>query len=282
MPTPPPGADQLYVDGHQLLFRAHYGFPARITSRDKTRDLTGVFGFFALLRAAIRDNLDQPPEIIVVFDGENGVAKRRAVDADYKTNRPEETPEPIKALGHVKRGLGICGIDWIEIEDEEADDVIGTLVTHSDAQRVVIMSGDKDYYQLLDERVRILNTARKAGQRLIGPEEIPARYGVTAPQWCDFRALTGDPSDGIHGIRGIGPKTATRLLQDGLALDDLPLSGRLTGRTGKAILQAWDQLLTWRDLIRMRTDIPVPHRPARQASPQLLPAPKVVERLDLW
>lgn len=272
----------LLVDGHQLLFRAHFGFPARITSRDKSRDLTGVFGFFALLRAGIRDNLDHAPEIHVVFDGEGGVAKRQAVDGDYKTNRSANTPEPIKALPDIKRGLHLCGIPWTEIDDEEADDVIATLVTNSNSHRIVIMSGDKDYYQLLNERVQILNTARKAGQRLISAEEVLHRYGVSATQWCDFRALTGDPSDGLAGVRGVGPKTAMRLLAEGLTLDDLPLSGRLTGRTGKAVLDTWEQLLVWRALIRMRTDIAIRDHRRGHAYPPLPPAPSIVDQLGLW
>lgn len=104
------GPGQLYVDGHQLLFRAFYGFPARITSRDHSRDLTGVFGFFALLRAGIRGNLARQPEIVVVFDGEGGAARRQVIDPGYKAGRPAGTPEPIKALADVKRGLGVCGV----------------------------------------------------------------------------------------------------------------------------------------------------------------------------
>jgi 5'-3' exonuclease len=142
-------------------------------------NLTGVFGFFALLRVAVR-NLDRAPEVIVVFDGENGVAQRRAIDTGYKTNRSDGTPEPIAALADIKRGLGICGIGWIELGDQEADDVIGTLATRFRPRPVVIMSGDRDFYQLLDSRVRILNTARRAGERLIGPQDVPDRYGVTA------------------------------------------------------------------------------------------------------
>lgn len=144
------------------------------------------------------------------------------------------------------------------------------------------MSGDKDYYQLLTGQVSILSTARRAGQRIIGPGEIPARYGVTAGQWCDFRALSGDPSDGLPGVRGVGPRTAARLLADGLALDDLPASGRLAGRAGAAVLQAWDQVLTWRDLIRMRTSLPVACDLTGQASPRLPLAAQVVEELGLW
>jgi DNA polymerase I len=281
MPDPRP-ARLTCVDAHQLLFRAWYGFPARITSRDKERDLTGVFGFFALLRAGLRDNISEPTEVLVVFDGEDGAAKRKAIDPGYKANRPEGTPPPIKSLADVKRGLDTCGIRWAEIEDEEADDAIATIATIAGSRPVTIMSGDKDYYQLLTRRVSILNTARKPGQRTIGPADIEARYGITASQWCDFRALVGDPSDGLPGISGIGPKTAARLLAGGLALDDLPLSGRLAGRTGKAVLDGWEQLLVTRNLIRMNADIPLPNPPTGRTSPQFPPAAAIVEELGLW
>ena len=95
------GVPLLLVDGHNLLFRAWYGFPARIWSRDKGTDLTGVFGFLALLRAGLRDNLSGQPEVIVVFDGENGPAARRAAEPGYKSTRPQGTPEPVKALPDV-------------------------------------------------------------------------------------------------------------------------------------------------------------------------------------
>jgi DNA polymerase I len=272
----------LLCDAHHLAFRSYYGFPARITSRDKQRDLTCVFGFFALLRAGIRDNLSGPAEILAVFDGQDGAAKRKAADPGYKANRPTGTPEPVKALGDLKRGLDTSGIGWIEIGDEEADDVIATISAQSPTRDVVIMSGDKDYYQLLSQRVRVLNTARKPGQRLIGPGEVPDRYGVTASQWSDFRALAGDPSDGLPGVRGIGPKTAARLLEGGITLDDLPLSGRLAGRAGKAILASWEHLLVWRDLIRMNDQVPLPGLPAGRPSPQLPAAASIVEELGLW
>jgi DNA polymerase I len=272
----------LLCDAHHLAFRSYYGFPARITSRDKQHDLTCVFGFFALLRAGIRDNLSGPAEIFAVFDGEDGAAKRKAADPGYKANRPTGTPEPVKALGDLKRGLDTSGIGWVEIGDEEADDVIATIATQSAPRDVVIMSGDKDYYQLLSQRVRVLNTARKPGQRLIGPGEVPDRYGVTASQWSDFRALAGDPSDGLPGVRGIGPKTAARLLEGGITLDDLPLSGRLAGRAGKAILASWEHLLVWRDLIRMNDQVPLPGLPAGRPSPQLPAAASIVEELGLW
>lgn len=92
-------APLLLVDGFNVLWAGTFGFPAAIMSRDKTRELTGLFAFFALLRATIRDDLDvSPPEVLVVFDGEHGTAERVTADSDYKANR-EATPEAPAALG---------------------------------------------------------------------------------------------------------------------------------------------------------------------------------------
>jgi len=279
------GVPLLLIDGSNLLFRAWFGFPARIKSRDKARDLTGVFGFFALLRVAVRDEIPAHPEMIVVFDGELGSAARRETDPAYKAHRPgdEAALAPIRALPDVKRGLDALKISWAEIDDAEADDVIATLVSRvPDGRDVLIMSGDRDMYQLVTDRVLVLNTAMRPGQRLIGPKQIEARYGVPPSAWCCRAGLVGDPSDGIKGIPGIGPVTAARLLHGGLRLENLPASGRLTGRTGQRVLDNMATAIRCRDLARMRTDVPVAHAPAGRPSP-LLPAPAdVVTLLDLW
>ncbi|WP_225878576.1 5'-3' exonuclease [Spongiactinospora rosea] len=274
----------LLVDGHNLLYRATFGFPTPIHSRDKTRELTGVFGFFALLRVAIRDEIPDPPEVIVIFDGEYGSAARKQADASYKANRvpDESTLKPIRALPDVKRGLDAYGIAWTEIDDAEADDTIATLVHLTGGQKRLIMSGDRDFYQLLDHDVRVLNTAMHPGKRHIGPPEVIERYGVTPGQWPCFRALCGDPSDNIPGVRGIGSVTAARLLAGGLALEDLPGSGRLAGAAGQRVRDTFDQVLAWREMIRVRTDVAVPYRPCGAPSPAL-PAPaEIVEKLGLW
>ncbi len=233
-----PDVSLLVVDGHALLWRAVFGFPARITSRDKSRDVTGVFGFFSLLRAAVRDELPVAPEVVVVFDGENGVAQRCQADAAYKAHRPVDAAAlmPVKSLPDVKRGLDVVGLPWAEIDDAEADDVIAALVRLAGADRDVwIMSGDRDFYQLVTDRVRVVNTAMRPGQRVIGPKEVEARYGVPPHRWCDRVALVGDPADGLPGVRGIGTVTAARLLAGGLGIEDLPGSGRLTGRAGRLV-----------------------------------------------
>lgn len=238
---------------------------------------------------AIRDEFSTtPPEVLVVFDGEHGAVERQAADRDYKANRTvdEDALKPIRAIPHVQAALNAYGLAWIEIDTAEADDVIATLVKHTrhdDPDRELwIMSGDRDFYQLLDANVRVLNTAMKRGHRHIGPVDVCERYNVSPEQWADFRALTGDPSDNIAGVRGIGAGTAAKLLASGLVLDRLPDSGRLTGAKGTAVTNAWDQVLGWRDLIRMRTDLDLPLLPSGRCSPALPTPAEVIDKLGLW
>lgn len=207
-------APLLLVDGHHLLHRAWNGFPARITTRDGHTDRTGVFGFAALLRKAQAQYAEQF-EICVVFDAEDGSQSRLAQDVAYKAQRPAPAPGLIDSLALVKDVLDYTGVRWIEHAGCETDDVIATLTSQArDRGRAVdILTTDKDFIQLLaDPSVRLLNTSVAVERRYTAGEHILPRYGVLAEQWPDYRALTGDPADNIPGARGVGPKTATRLL----------------------------------------------------------------------
>lgn len=284
----PAGVPLLLVDGHNLLWRATFGFPAAILSRDKTRVLTAEFGFFALLRVAIREEFTSPPEVLVVFDGQFGTAERQSADADYKANRSldEGALTAIRAIPHVQKALTAYDIAWIEIDTAEADDVIATTVTATRDRQpyrpLWIMSGDRDFYQLLTDHVRVLNTAMNKGRRHIGPDDVFARYQVTPAQWPDFCALKGDPADNIPGVKGVGAGTAAKLLADGLRLEQLPGSGRLTGAKGRSVTAAWERVLGWRDLVRMRTDLALPLCPGGRPSATLPRPADVIEGLGLW
>lgn len=280
---PPP---LLLVDGHNLLWGATFGFPAPIYSRDKTRTLTGLFAFFALLRVAVRNEVaGGRPEIIVVFDGEHGGVARREEHDGYKASRPTDAAalEPLRYLADVRRGLDNHSIKWVEIDHEEADDVIAALVAATPPPRpVLIMSRDRDYYQLITDRVLVLNTRFRAGQRHVDPAQVYERHRVTPTQWADFRALAGDPADEIPGIHGIGAKTAAALLAGGLTLDDLPQSGRLAAGRGRTVADQLDVALKWRAMIRLNSDVALPLAPTGIPSP-VLPAPaQIVEELGLW
>lgn len=279
-------APLLLVDGHNLLWGATFGFPAPIYSRDKTRLLTGLFAFFALLRAAIRDDVPGgAPEVIIVFDGEHGSAARKQTHDGYKASRPtdDQALAPLRYLPDIKRGLDNFGITWVELEYAEADDVIATLVAATpEARTVIILSRDRDYYQLVTHRVQVLNTKFRAGCKLVTPAEVYARHQVTPAQWADYRALTGDPADDIPGVRGIGVKTAATLLEGGLTLEDLPASGRLAAGRGRAVTEQFALALTWREMIRLDTGLALPHWPTGQASPPLPRPADIVDELGLW
>jgi DNA polymerase-1 len=269
----------VYVDGHNLLHRAAFGFPARITTR-RGHDITLVFGFFALIRAGVR-SLDHASEVVVVFDGQYGANDRRKLLPGYK---PPVTgdQEAFGLLPKIHEGLDHLGVRWIEDDRWEADDVIATLVAAQPQREHVIMSTDKDFYQLLSDRVSLLNTQRRADRRRIDPTEVHVRHCVAPDQWCDYRALAGDPSDNIPGIRGVGPKTASRLLADGVHLEDLDKLDRLAGRLGDLVRHHWDELLLWRTIIHLRTDLPLPV-PGGEPQPTSLPsAPEIVGELGLW
>ncbi|MEU2874043.1 5'-3' exonuclease H3TH domain-containing protein [Streptomyces olivoreticuli] len=277
MTTPTP---LLLVDGHNLLYRAWYGFPARIQARSASRDLTGVFGFAALLRKAHLAHADVH-EVFVVFDAENGSVARVGEDDAYKANRAAPEPGLIESLVDIKRVLDLASVRWIEQDGCEGDDVIATLTATARAQgrAVDIMSVDKDFFQLLaDPHVRVLNTMLGENRRRIDGEAVQARFSVTPDQWPDYRALTGDPSDNIAGIRGIGPKIAARLLAGGRRLEQIP---RMQIRS--AWCAQWEQALRWREMIRLDSKVELPDDLLTGQSTAAMPrAAELLETLDLW
>jgi DNA polymerase-1 len=274
-------ADLMLVDGHNLLYRSFYGFPSRIYARDCETDRTGVFGFTALLRKAQRQHA-LVHEIVVVFDSETGAGERRELDATYKAQRPEPEPGLFESLDLIKQALDAVAVRWIEHAGAEADDVIASLASRARTQDrgVQIMSVDKDFYQLLgDAKIQLLNTGMAEHRRHTAAADVFARFHVQPVQWPDFRALMGDPADNIPGIRGIGPRTAARLLAGGRHLEQI---------TSEAIKPAWrDQwpdALRWREMIRLRDckDQLPEDLPSGWATPPLPAAHDLLTTLNLW
>ena len=274
------------MDGHNLLWGATFGFPAPVYSRDKTRRLTGLFAFFALLRKTIQTEFGEHlPEVVVVFDGQHGADTRREVFAGYKTGRPDHDAalEPLAYLADTMRGLDRHGIAWVEIDDREADDLIASLAVDQRSSRpVVILSRDRDFYQLIGVGVTVLNNRMLQGRRLITEATVADVYGVTPAQWADFRALTGDPADGIPGIKGIGATTAAELLHGGHTLETIPAERTSTGR-GRCLRGCLDQALRWRALIQLNTGIDLDGLTITGSPTPPLPTPaEMVEVLGLW
>jgi DNA polymerase-1 len=235
------------VDGNNLLWRAAHGNRAPFEA-DDGRDLTPLFRFITLLRRAL-GTYGLFGECVVCFDGADAWARRLDVDAAYKANRQYEDAD-LSFMGwlpEIRAALDSIDVANVEVSDCEADDVIATLATTADGRAVRILSTDRDYFQLISATTLVVNPRSRPA--VVDETALFARYGVTARQWCDFRALAGDPSDGIRGLTGIGLSRAAELLAGGKVLEDVRDDPRIAAR--------WDDVMRWRDLVRVRTDVPL-------------------------
>jgi DNA polymerase-1 len=252
------------VDGGNLLWRAAHSHPAPFPAVDG-RDLTPLFRFITKLRQAV-GTYGVFAECIVCFDGAEAWSERVALDATYKGNRSYDSKDLtfMGWLPEIRAALDCAGVANIEIADSEADDVIATLVTKA-GRPARILSTDRDYFQLISATTWVVNP--KSRPALVDDAAVAAQYGVTPSQWCDVRALAGDPSDGIPGVPGIGMTRAAALLRGGRTIDDV--------RDDATIAPHWDDLQRWRELIRLRTDVAVGYEPTGTATPRL-PSPSAV------
>lgn len=253
------------VDGGNLLWRAAHSHPAPFAATDG-RDLTPLFRFITKLRQAV-GTYGVFAECIVCFDGAEAWKERAELDETYKSNRSYEEKDLafMGWLPEIRAALDLAGIANVEISDREADDVIATITAAAGDRPVRILSTDRDYFQLIAPTVHVVDP--KARPALVDADAVLRQYGVMPSQWCDVRALAGDPSDGIPGIPGIGMTRAAALLAGGRSIDDL--------RDTDLVARHWDDLQRWRELIRLRTDVELGMRPTGIATPRL-PSPSAV------
>lgn len=213
----------LLLDGNSLINRAYYGLYGRqsLTAPDGTP--TGaLFAFFNMFMKWLEDL--QPSHVVAAFDRREPTFRHKKYE-DYKGTRkpmPDDLAVQIPILKELLEQWGICCMEQIGYE---ADDLIGTLsVLASAAMPVTIVSGDKDSFQLANERVTILQPVTRSGRTEVeqyDPQAIYDRYQLSPDQLIDMKALMGDPSDNIPGVRGIGEKTAIELIRTYGSLEKL-------------------------------------------------------------
>ncbi|MDP9183160.1 MAG: DNA polymerase I [Actinomycetota bacterium] len=203
----------LLLDGHSLAYRAFFALPVENFSTTDGQPTNAVYGFTAMLINVLRD--EAPTHVGVSFDVSRSTFRHEAY-ADYKAKRAE-TPADFKGqVSLVREVLDALRIPVVTAEGYEADDVIATLATQAAAQDmdVLIVTGDRDAFQLVDERVTVLYNSRGVSDmRRMTPDAVQDKYGLSPAQYPEFAALRGDPSDNLPGIPGLGEKTATKLIQ---------------------------------------------------------------------
>ncbi len=206
------GAREVFlIDGNSLAYRAFFALPESIATADG-RPTNAIYGFASMMAKILIDH--SPKAVIVAWD--RGWSGRETVYAEYKSqrkSRPDLLKEQWPALAPLAEAFGFRNVD---VEGYEADDVIATLARRaSDAGiPVMIVSGDRDVYQLVRDGVRVMTTSRGVTDtKVYDHDGVIERYGVPPQLVTDFIGLKGDTSDNIPGVPGIGDKTAAQLLQ---------------------------------------------------------------------
>ena len=205
----------LLIDGHNLLFRMFYGIPANIKN-SKGEEIKGLIGFVGSILKLLKKF--ETNRVIVVFDGEKGISLKKRVLNDYKSNRTNfiksDTDEvnPFYQLPKIKRALKFMGIQYIEMIDSEGDDIIATLCKKYKSIDKIIVSMDKDFFQLINQDTCVFFPRGKLSV-LYDEDTFINRYGIIPKKFIDYKALVGDPSDNLSGIKGIGTKTAIKILE---------------------------------------------------------------------
>ncbi|MFN3648378.1 MAG: DNA polymerase I [Armatimonadota bacterium] len=244
------------IDGSSLLYRAFFALPA-LTTADGT-PTNAVYGFASMLLKLIEE--EKPDILLLAFEG--GRTFRHTDFADYKANRPR-TPDDLAVQGPLARAVaGVLRIPIVQHTGYEADDVIGTLTCRGrDAgYEVLVVTGDLDALQLVNEHVKVLVNRRGiTDAQLYDEAAVRERFGLGPELLPDFKALKGDTSDNIPGVPGIGDKTAATLLQTYGSLERLLEHAEevKAGKVRENLCRMREQAVLYKKLATVVTDLPL-------------------------
>jgi DNA polymerase-1 len=250
------------IDGSAQMYRAHFAFirnPLRTSRGEMT---SAIYGFLTSLFNLIEK--EKPTHLAIVFDTKEPTFRHKALPT-YKATRQKMPEELVDQLGRLNQVLESTGIPILSMAGFEADDIIGTLTDKAlaDGYEVVMVTGDKDYQQLVTDKALMWN-AKTEGQ-LMGPKEVEENFGVPPERVVDVLALTGDTSDNVPGADGIGPKTAIKLIQEYGTLDKIldAAPSMKPGKVRDALIRDREQVLKARELVTIDRHVPVEFEPER-------------------
>jgi len=247
----------MLLDTYGLVYRAFFALPGLTTT--KGVPINAVYGFTMMLAKILAD--EKPTHAIAAFD-KGTPAERVALFPQYKAQRRAMPDELRGQFALVRRVLEAYGIPVVEMEGQEADDVIATVARQAEeaGEQTIVVTGDLDLLQIVDDRTTVLTTRR--GITELGrydPAAVRERFGLDPAQLPDYRGLKGDPSDNLPGIPGVGEKTATKLLQAAGSLDALVADPALAGnpKLEKLVEEYGEQAALCRAVSLVRRDLPI-------------------------
>ena len=283
-PTQAPGADHrdrlLLLDGHSLAYRAFFALPIENFATTTGQPTNAVYGFTAMLINVLRD--EKPTHVAVAFDRSEPTFRHEQW-VEYKANR-RETPADFRGqLSLIFEVLDALGIRRLSVAGYEADDIIATLATEAtaDDMGVLIVTGDRDALQLVNDDVTVLMTRRGISEMTrFTPETVVEKYGLTPAQYPDYAALRGDPSDNLPSIPGVGEKTAAKWVKEYGSLAQLvDRVDEVKGRAGDNLREHLADVLRNRQLTELARDVPVEAVP-RELSPAPWDREKIHQLFD--
>lgn len=249
-------APLILVDGSSYLYRAYHAMPP-LTNSDGESTGT-IYGVINMLRKLIRDY--KPEHMAVVFDAK-GKTFRNDLYAEYKATRPPMPDDLREQIAPIHEIVKAMGLPLLCVDNVEADDVIGTLAKQATAAGIetVISTGDKDMAQLVSEHVTLVNTMNNSKTDIAAVQE---KFGLTPQQIVDYLALMGDKVDNIPGVDSVGPKTATKLLQQYGSLQGvIQHADEVKGKLGEKLRAAVDALPLSYQLATIKMDVELDFTP---------------------
>lgn len=245
------------IDGNSIAYRAFFALP--LLNNDKGIHTNAVYGFTMMLLRILED--EKPSHIMVAFDAGKTTFRHKTF-SEYKGGRQKTPPELSEQFPFIREVLDAYRIKRYELENYEADDIIGTLSkkAEEDGYEVKVISGDKDLTQLSSEKTTVAITKKGITEiEEYTPEHIKEKYGLTPKQIIDMKGLMGDTSDNIPGVPGVGEKTAIKLLTEFGTLEKLLESiDQVSGKKLKEKLEEFkDQAIMSKELATITLEAPV-------------------------
>jgi DNA polymerase-1 len=236
-----------------------FGMP-RPFYNQKGEDVKAVVGFISSIGKLLKKL--KAERVVVVFDTETSTSKRLDAYDDYKQNRIDysqvaDEENPFLQLPKIIKTLDHMGVYYIEARDHEADDYIASICEkYQSDYEVFIVSTDSDFNQLVNDRIKIFNPRGRDGA-IYDEDKVYEKLGVTPKRVVEYKALVGDTSDNISGVKGIGPKRAVEILNHGTLNQILDGQTDLAEKYSSKILEAKETVLRNLDLIEMIKDLEI-------------------------
>ena len=248
----------LLIDGHSMAYRAFYALPAENFTTAQGQHTNAIYGFATMLLSLLTS--EKPTHVAVAFDVSRKTF-RSEIFPDYKANRAKTPDEFRSQMSYLHELVSAFGITQFEVEGYEADDILATIAKRAEKEgaEVLICTGDRDSFQLVNEKTTVLYPKRGVSDLArMTPEAVQEKYGMSPTQYPDFAALRGDPSDNLPSIPGVGEKTAAKWVVEYGSLQEL-LSNvdKVGGKVGQALRDSIDNVIRNRELTQLVAEVPL-------------------------